>query len=49
MISETDPKSEIAASLDTLAQIVTGRREIQPEAKKSIGSILSRFSKKKDK
>ncbi len=49
MISETDPKSEIAASLDTLAQIVTGRREIQPESKKSIGSILSRFSKKKDK
>jgi pilus assembly protein CpaE len=33
MISETDPKSEIAASLDTLAQIVTGRREIQSEAK----------------
>ena len=49
MISETDPKSEVAASLDTLAQIVTGRREIQPETKKSVGSILSRFSKKKDK
>jgi len=48
MISETDPKSEAAASLDTLAQIVTGRREVQPEAKKSMGSLLSRFSKKKD-
>lgn len=49
MISETDPKSEIAASLDTLAQIVTGRREVQPEAKKSMGAFLSRFSKKKEK
>ncbi len=48
MISETDPKSEIAASLDTLAQIVTGRREVQPESKKKMGSFLSRFSKKKE-
>ena len=48
MISETDPKSEIAASLDTLAQIVTGRREVQPEVKKKMGSFLSRFSKKKE-
>ena len=34
MISETDAKSEIAASFDTLAQIVTGRREIEAPAKK---------------
>lgn len=49
MISETDSKSEIAASLDQLAQIITGRREIEAPAKKSMGALLSRFSKKKDK
>ena len=49
MISETDAKSEIAASFDTLAQIVTGRREIEAPAKKSIGSFLSRLSLKKSK
>lgn len=47
MISETDPKHEIAASFDTLAQIVTGRREIQPVEKKPMSSLLSRFSRKK--
>ncbi len=48
MISETDPKHEIATAFDTLAQVVTGRREIQPEEpKKSMGSLLSRFTRKK--
>ena len=49
MISETDAKSEISAAFDTLAQIITGRREIVEPPKKSIGSLLSRFSRKKDK
>lgn len=49
MISETDSKSEIAASLHTLAQIVTGRREIEKPKKASMGSFLSRFSLKKQK
>jgi len=49
MISETDAKHEIATAFDTLAQVVTGRREIQPVEKKSMGSILSRFSRKKNK
>lgn len=44
MISETDAKSEIAAAFDTLAQVVTGRREIEAPAKKSVGSLLARFS-----
>jgi pilus assembly protein CpaE len=49
MISETDAKSEISAAFDQLAQVVTGRREIEPVAKKSMGSLLSRFSLKKAK
>jgi len=49
MISETDPKSEISAAFDQLAQVVTGRREIEPVAKKSMGSLLSRFSLKRAK
>ncbi len=49
MISETDEKSEIAASLDLLAQVLTGRREIEVPDKKSMGSLLSRFSRKKKK
>ena len=47
MISETDANNEIAASLDQLAQILTGRREIQVPEKKTIGSLLSKFSRKK--
>ena len=47
MISETDAKSEVAAAFDTLAQVITGRREIEPPSKKSVGSLLSRFSLKK--
>ena len=48
MISETDSKSEIAASFDTLAQIVTGRRSVEAPTKKSVGSLLSRFTRKKE-
>ena len=44
MISETDGKSEVSESLDLLAQILTGRREVEVAAKKS---FLSRFSRKK--
>ena len=44
MISETDAKSETAAAFDTLAQVLTGRREIEAPAKKSVGSLLARFS-----
>ena len=46
MISETDSKHEIAESFHTLAQIITGRREIEVSAKNSVGSLLARFSKK---
>jgi pilus assembly protein CpaE len=49
MISETDAKSDAAAAFDTLAQIVTGRREIEIPAKKSMGSLLSRLSFRKAK
>jgi pilus assembly protein CpaE len=49
MISETDDKSAAATALDTLAQVVTGRREIEAPAKKSVGSSLSRLSFKKAK
>ena len=49
MISETDAKSEVSAAFDQLAQIITGRREIEPVAKKSVGSLLSKFSLKKAK
>ena len=50
MIDETDPKSEIAASFEQLAQIITGRREIEAPVKKSMGSFLSKLSlKKKEK
>jgi pilus assembly protein CpaE len=49
MISETDDKSAAATALDTLAQVVTGRREIEAPAKKSVGSLLSRLSFKKAK
>ena len=45
MIAEADPKNDIAASFETLAQIVTGRREIQ--SKKKGGSFLSGLFKKK--
>jgi len=47
MIVETDPKNEIAAQFEQLAQIVTGRREIEAPVKKSMGSLLSKFSLKK--
>ncbi|MEM8748750.1 MAG: CpaE family protein [Pseudomonadota bacterium] len=47
MISETDAKSEVASSLDLLAQIITGRREIQDVAKSPLGGLLSRFALKK--
>ncbi|MDD9909081.1 MAG: CtpF protein [Ahrensia sp.] len=47
MISETDPKHDVAASFATLAQVVTGRREIQPVEKSSVSSLLSRFTRKR--
>ena len=46
MISETDPKSETAQVLHTLAQIVTGRRTIAA-AKKSPFDFLAKLTKKK--
>ncbi|MEE9314264.1 MAG: CpaE family protein [Rhizobiaceae bacterium] len=49
MISETDSKSEIAATFDTFAQILTDRREIEAPSKKTMGSILSKLSRKKSK
>ena len=45
MISETEPKSETAQALHTLAQIVTGRRTIAPP-KKSSFDFLAKFKKK---
>lgn len=45
MIAETDPKHPVAATLHTLSQIVTGRREIVTE-KKSRLSFLSRLGRK---
>jgi len=47
MISETDSKHAVAASFDTMANILTGRREIEAAPKKSMGSFLSRFTSKK--
>ncbi|MEM9732175.1 MAG: CpaE family protein [Pseudomonadota bacterium] len=49
MLSEADPKSDAAQSLETLAQVLTGRREIEPPAKASLGSFLSRLTAKKKK
>lgn len=49
MLSEADPKSDAAQSLETLAQILTGRREIEPPAKPSLGSLLSKLTAKKKK
>ena len=49
MISETDSKSDVSASIDLFAQILTDRREIEAPTKKSLGSIMSRFSRKKAK
>ena len=46
MIAEMDAKSDAAASFETLAQILTGRREIKADAKKEKGSIFS-FLKRK--
>lgn len=46
MIAETDPKHEVAASIDLIAQMLTGRREVQPAKKMSLNSLFSRFSRK---
>ncbi|PCH47576.1 MAG: CtpF protein [Hyphomicrobiales bacterium] len=45
MIVEADPKSEIAASFDILAQVLTGRREIQEQPKAT--SFFSMFRRNK--
>ena len=45
MIAETDPKHAVAATLHTLSQIVTGRREIVVE-KKSPLSFLAKLGRK---
>lgn len=45
MIVEADPKSEIAGSFDSLAQVLTGRREIQEQPKSS--SFFSMFRRNK--
>ncbi|MGI9364586.1 MAG: AAA family ATPase [Rhizobiaceae bacterium] len=47
MISETDAKSDAAAAFENLAQVLTGRREIEAPKRKSVGSLLSMFSLKK--
>lgn len=47
MIGETDPKHDVTASLDLLAQTLTGRREVQAPRKTAFSSLLSRFSGKK--
>ncbi|MEL6965999.1 MAG: CpaE family protein [Pseudomonadota bacterium] len=48
MVSETDPKHAAAAAFDSLANILTGRREIEAPAKKSsMSDLLSKFTKKK--
>ncbi len=49
MLSETDPKSEAAAAIDTLAQTVTGRREVLAAPAGGMGALLSRFALKKNK
>lgn len=46
MISETDSKHAISAAFDTMANILTGRREIEAPAKKSMGSFLSKLTGK---
>ncbi len=49
MISETDPKNEISASLLMLAQVLTGRRDAAAPKKHglSVGSLLSRLGGRK--
>ena len=47
MISEADSKSPVAASFDELAQILTGRRVIEPKKKASMGSLMSMFKREK--
>ena len=49
MISETDPKSDISASLFALAQTLTGRRDTAAPKKNglSVGSLLSRIGGRK--
>ncbi|MEO1398956.1 MAG: pilus assembly protein CpaE, partial [Pseudomonadota bacterium] len=47
MVSETDSKHAASIAFDTMANILTGRREIEAPAKKSMGSFLSRLTGKK--
>ncbi|MDA8870206.1 CpaE family protein [Rhizobiaceae bacterium] len=48
MIVETDPKHEIAASLETLAQVLTGRRETKAAIKASaLTSLVAKLRGKK--
>jgi len=43
MIAETDGKSPIVASFDTIAQVVTGRAEIRRPKKGGLGSLLGKL------
>lgn len=47
MLSEADPKSDASKAVETLSQVLTGRREIEAPVKKSLGSLLSGLRKKK--
>ena len=48
MIAEANAKSEIAESFLTLSQVLTGRRTLEPKKKGGLGSIFSRFKRKKE-
>ncbi|MEN0041067.1 MAG: CpaE family protein [Pseudomonadota bacterium] len=43
MVSETDAKHEISQMFDTLASVLTGRRDIEPQAAKGLGSFLEKL------
>ena len=43
MVSEPDAKHEIAQMFDTLASVLTGRRDIEPQEAKGIGSLIQKL------
>ncbi|WP_156798421.1 CpaE family protein [Ahrensia sp. R2A130] len=47
MVSETDAKHEIAQMFDTLASVLTGRRDIEPPAAKGLSSLLQKLKTRK--
>ena len=49
MIGEMDAKSPIAAQINEIAHIITGRAEVKVRKKPGISGLLDKFSMKKSK